>query len=143
MNTDRRSHIRVNLRLQLFLAASGASMPIRTETENVSMDGFFFHSEQLFPPGECLHFLLVLPGAAAGTMHSARVMCLKGAVEVVRVTASTAGPGFGIACRMSNYSVLLNPNVSTEEQILAALTKEGGAGSPRANSPLKYLIPLH
>lgn len=142
MNTDRRSHIRINLRLQLFLVSSGASIPIRTETENVSMDGFLFHSEQIFPPGECLHFLLVLPGAA-GIMQSARVTCLKGAVEVVRVTASASGPGFGIGCRMSNYGVLLNPDLSTDEQIVASFRKKGDSGSAPANSSLKYLIPLH
>lgn len=108
----------------------------------MSMDGFFFHSEQVFPPGECLRFLLLLPGAA-GIMQSARVMCLKGAVEVVRVTASAAGPGFGIGCRMTNYSVSLNPDLSTDEQILAALRNEDNSGSPRANPSLKYLIPLH
>ena len=142
MNTDRRSHIRVNLRLQLFLVSSGASIAIRTETENMSMDGFFFHSEQVFSPGECLHFLLLLPGAA-GALQPARVMCLKGAVEVVRVTASAAGPGFGIGCRMTNYSVLLNPDLSSDEQILAAVRNKDGSGLPRANSSLKYLISLH
>lgn len=142
MNTDRRSHIRVNLRLPLFLVSSGASIPIRAETENVSMDGFFFRSEQIFPPGECLQFLLLLPGAA-GIMQSASVMSLNGAVEVVRVTASASGPGFGIGCRMSSYSVLRNPDLSTDEQILAALKKKGDSGPPRPNSSLKYLIPLH
>lgn len=142
MDIDRRSRIRVNLRLQLFLVSSEATNAFRTETENVSMDSFFFRSEQLFPPGESLKFLLLLPGAA-GPMQSGTAMCVKGAVEVVRVTASAAGPGFGIGCRMSNYSVLLNPDLSSEEQLLAVLRNEDDSGSPRANSSLKYLFPLH
>lgn len=97
------------------------------------MDGFLFHSEQVFPPGECLHFLLVLPGAS-GAVHSVRVMCLKGAAEVVRVSASTAGPAFGIGCRMTNYSVLLNPDLSSDERVLTAVSAEKPAGASLPSS---------
>lgn len=134
MNTDRRSHIRVNLRLQLFLLSPGASSPIRTETEDVSMDGFLCHCAQVYPPGECLKFLLLLPGLA-GSPQSTKPMYLKGTVEVVRVTASASGPGFGIGCRLSNYNVFINSDFLDVEEILAALTREDDSdvhlGSPR------------
>lgn len=123
MNIDRRSHIRVNLRLQLFLVCSETPNPIRTETENMSMDGFFFHSAQMLLPGEHLKFLLVLPGVA-DVLQPARAMYLKGTGQVVHLAVSAGDSGFGIGCRISKYRAFVNFDPSTDEQTFAALTKE-------------------
>lgn len=120
MDIDLRSHTRVNLRLPLFLISCASSSTIRSETEDVSMDGFFFCSAQMFSPGECLEFLLVLPGVAVA-LQPTRAMCLKGSVEVVRMTAFAGGSEFGIGCRMTSYRVIMNSDLLTSDEILATL----------------------
>jgi hypothetical protein len=124
MNSDRRGHTRVSLRLPLILISSATSSTIRSETEDVSMHGFFFRSTQMLSPGERLKFMLLLPGVA-GALQPVRAMYLKGEVEVVRVTAFAGDSAFGIGCRMSHYRVFMNSDLLTGDELLAALIKEG------------------
>ena len=123
MDIDLRSHTRVNLRLPVFLISRASSSTIPSETENVSRDGFFFRSAQMFSPGDCLEFLLVLPGVA-GALQPARAMYLKGSVEIVRITAFAGGSEFGIGCRMTGYRVVMNSDLLTSDEILATLLDE-------------------
>jgi hypothetical protein len=103
------------------------------------MDGFFFRSHQPLPPGVNLKFLLVLPGVA-GALQPARARYLKGTVEVVRIFASADGSGFGIGCRMSSYSVFVNSDLLTTEEILAAHIKEDGNGTHSGCSGAAWLL---
>jgi len=122
MITERRVQSRSNLRVPLLLLANGWSVPIRTETENLSMDGFFCHTEELFAPGDRLQFLLLLPAAARNS--DAKVTCLQGAAEVVRVRASAPERDYTIGCRLSGYRVITKFDPASEE--MSAILSEPG-----------------
>jgi hypothetical protein len=107
--------------MPLFLVRSGSPVAIRTETENVTMDGFFCYVQELFSPGERLRFLLLLPAAEKGP-QPLKVMYLKGTAEVVHMTAD--GTRCGMGCRLDGYRVLADSALSTTEEILAALIQE-------------------
>lgn len=123
MTTERRGQSRTNLRVPLFLLPTGWLRPIQTETENVSMDGFFCHTQEAFAPGDQLKFLLLLP-AAIQEAEPSRATCLQGFAEVVRVVACASGYGFSIGCRLSGYRVLTNAELSAAE--MSALLSEDG-----------------
>lgn len=107
--------------MPLFLVRSGSSVALRTETENVTMDGFFCYVKELFCPGERLSFLLLLP-AAADRPQQAKATYLKGKVEVIHLIADSDRCGMG--CRMSHYRVISNSDLPSTEEIVDALTEE-------------------
>ncbi len=123
MIIERRDQSRSNLRVPLLLLAHGWPVPLRTETDNVSMDGFFCHTQEVFAPGDRLRFLLLLP-APARDSEPAKATCLQGTAEVVRVVACASGTDFGIGCRLSNYRVVTNIDLASEE-MLAILSQAG------------------
>lgn len=123
MTTERRGQSRTSLRVPLLLLPYGWLRPIQTETENVSMDGFFCRTREAFVPGDRLKFLLLLPNAVKDS-EPARATCLQGIAEVVRVVAGASGHSFSIGCRLSDYRVLTNPELSAVE--LSALLSEDG-----------------
>jgi hypothetical protein len=87
------------------------------------MDGFFCHTREAFAPGDRLKFLLLLPNAVKDS-EPTRATCLQGIAEVVRVVSGTSGHSFSIGCRLSDYRVLTNPELSTVE--ISALLSEDG-----------------
>lgn len=123
MIMDRRGQSRSNLRVPLLLLPSGRTIPIRTVTNNVSMDGFFCHTQEAFAPGERLRFLLLLPGPTR-EREPGKTTCLQGTAEVVRVVACPSGKEFGIGCRLSGYRVVKNFQLLSEE--LAEFLSEAG-----------------
>lgn len=123
MITERRGQSRTSLRVPLLLLPCGWLRPIQTETENVSMDGFFCRTHEAFAPGDQLKFLLLLPAAVTDS-EPTRATCLQGIAEVVRVVACATGHGFSIGCRLSGYRVLIDPELSTTE--ISALLSEDG-----------------
>ncbi len=122
MITERRVQSRSNLRVPLLLLAQGWALPVRTETENVSMDGFFCRTRELFAPGDRFKFLLLLPAAARDS--DAKITCLQGTAEVVRIRSSAPGGEYAIGCRMSAYRVINNFDPASEE--MSALLSEAG-----------------
>lgn len=124
MTTERRCQSRTSLRVPLFLLPCGWLRPIQTETENVSMDGFFCRTREAFAPGDQVKFLLMLPTAPKES-EPPRATCLQGIAEVVRVgTDAAAGYAFSIGCRLSGYRVLTNPELTAVE--LSTLLSEDG-----------------
>lgn len=123
MVQERRGQPRSNLRVPLLLLAQGWSVPTRTETQNLSKEGFFCHTPQVFAPGERLKFLLVLPTAAT-VSEFARGTGLQGTAEVIRVLARAADGDFSIACRLSGYRVVTDIDLASEE-MSAALSEPG------------------
>lgn len=105
--------------MPLFLVRSGSSVALRTETENVTMDGFFCYVKELFSPGERLSFLLLLPAAAD---RPPQATYLKGEVEVIHLIADSNGCGMG--CRLTHYRVLSDSDLPSTEEILDALIEE-------------------
>ncbi len=123
MTTERRGQSRTSLRVPLLLLPDGWSRPIPTETENVSMDGFFCRTREAFAPGDRLKFLLLLPNAVTDS-EGTRATYLQGIAEVVRVVSGTSSDSFSIGCRLSDYRVLTNPELSAVE--ISALLSEDG-----------------
>ena len=123
MVQERRGQPRSDLRVPLLLLAHGWSVPTRTETQNVSKEGFFCHTRQAFAPGEMLRFLLLLPSTAT-VSESAKGTGLQGTAEVIRVLAHAADGDFSIACRLSGYRVITNIDLASEE-MSAALSEPG------------------
>lgn len=120
MTSERRAQSRSNLRAPLFLLRAGCTIPLRAETENVSMDGFFLYVHEPFAPGEQLRFLLFLP-APARRAPDAKTVGLQGVAEVTRVVTSPSRSEFGIGCRLLTYRVLPNVDYSSDgiESLLA------------------------
>jgi hypothetical protein len=92
-----------------------ATVPIQTETEDLSLEGFYCYIERSFLPGEHLKFLILLPPAAKGPL-AFRGLCLQGSMEVVRLTAAS-DRRYGLGCRVVSYRVLSNCEFLTPEGI--------------------------
>ena len=119
MTTERRSHPRTHLRVPLFLLPKGSTVPIRTETEDLSMEGFYCYTEHRFLPGECLQFVMLLPPATRNPLTLGG-LCLQGCVQVVRFTL-TSDARYGMGCHLKEYRVLPNPELLTPEFITSTL----------------------
>ena len=89
------------------LAATGYSW--RTETANISSDGFLCNLPEPFEPGQHLHCIIVLVSAGGtGPLY------LEGEAEVVRIIVENSEPGFRIGFRLNGYHVRKNvPDAQT------------------------------
>src|SRR3954453_12707224 len=105
MFIERRSCSRTELRVPLYLLPFGASVPVRTETENVGVDGFFCYSKHFFSPGERVKFLLVLPSAPLDSAPATGIQ-IGGEAEITRVSVGPMPVNYGVACRLQSYHIL-------------------------------------
>jgi hypothetical protein len=121
MTTERRSYARTNLRAPVFLLPMGSSVSIRTETENVGVDGFFCYIRCLFSPGDRLKFLLVLPSAAREAQPSTG-MCVHGEIEIVRVVVGPSHCTYGIGCHLCSYRILPEWDLLNLDELLATVS---------------------
>jgi hypothetical protein len=122
MTIERRSHPRTSLRVPIFLLPPDCTVPLRTETENVGIDGFFCYTEHLFSPGDCVKFLLFLPSAAATESQSSIGVCVHGEAEIIRVTVGPTNAGYGVGYRFNTYRVRSESDaVATEEAVTRVL----------------------
>jgi hypothetical protein len=82
----------------------GDTAGIETTAEDISSDGFYCVSDQPFSPNEELECEVSIPTQELGaSMDESLVLrCL---VEVVRVVADGMKPGFGLACRMKDFTI--------------------------------------
>ena len=111
MTTEHRNRPRTNLRAVLFLLSANGLELVETQTENVSMSGFFCYSKHLFAPGEQIRFLMKL--SAGRELPAAIPMCLEGCAEVIRVTVGGSSAPFALGCHVESYRVLSNPDLSS------------------------------
>src|SRR4051794_12178774 len=121
MLIERRSCPRTELRVPLYLLPSGARVPIRTETENVGVDGFFCYSRHFFSPGERVKFLLVLPSAPVDSASCAGIQ-VGGEAEITRVSVGPMPVNYGIACRLRSYHILPASDLLTVDEIFSTMT---------------------
>jgi|SRR5579884_1493300 len=121
MTTEHRSRPRTNLHVPLYLLPVGSSELIQTETENVSMSGFFCYSSRLHAPGERFRFLLRLSPSASDA-QPARPVYLDGLAEVVHVRIGHSAQGFGLGCRVEGYRVLPQSEISDRAEIIGILS---------------------
>lgn len=120
MTVERRGNTRTNLCVPVLILPPDASVPIQTQTENVSVDGFLCYTQYFFSPGDRVKVLLLLPPAAAET-HSKAGVCIYGEAEITRVTVEPTCTRYGIGCRLSTYRVLPDCDVLAADEMIATL----------------------
>jgi hypothetical protein len=99
---DRRGRRRLKLPYSIVLHRQGDAVGVETTTENISSDGFYCISEQPFSPNETLECDVVIPDQEASPEKSLVLHCR---AEVIRVMADGLGPGYGLACRLTDYTI--------------------------------------
>jgi hypothetical protein len=86
---------------------------VETFTEDLSSDGFYFHSPRAFVPGEVRVCSLSAP-----TCHPderTRPIEIECRIRVVRVEALTAAALYGVGCRIMDYRVVGGASGVAEE----------------------------
>jgi hypothetical protein len=101
---DRRKRSRLGLKLPILLLRTESESPLRTETVDISNDGFYCSTTQPIAPGERLACVIALPAGSSGEEGRERLY-LQAEVDVVRIVLNN-GSGFGIGCRIFDYSVV-------------------------------------
>jgi hypothetical protein len=101
---DRRRRRRLRLAYPLRLYRSGDASRTETTTEDISCEGFFCVTDRHFSPFETLECELLIPLQEAGltTDHDIILRCQ---AEVVRVVQRVDEAAYGIACRLSDYTI--------------------------------------
>lgn len=100
---DRRCRPRVRLALPVVLFRSDAER-IETRTEDVSCDSFYCISDHTFTLGDRLECELLIPGDELSSVPADDLL-LRCRVRIVRVVAQGFQRGFGVACRLEDYSI--------------------------------------
>ena len=100
---ERRNRARVLLRCPLRLYKRGYAQPFEGETLDLSSAGFYCVVRESFVPGDCLDCILTVP--AANFSSETGNVNLHCEVEVTRVENKPMG--FGVACRIDHYSLIL------------------------------------
>ena len=101
---ERRSRERADVHWQVRLIRDAHQEPVVTDTENLSPDGFYCLSSELFVPGEYLECHILVPTHARRTSEVfLNLQCL---AQVVRVEPPLSGQKCGLACRIEAYRVL-------------------------------------
>ena len=120
MFIERRGNARTNLHIPVFLFPNRSEVPIRTETRDITISGFFCNSSYAFSPGEHVRFLLLLPQPG---QHPATDpgMYLRGDAEVIRVSVDEVQHCYGAGFRIANYAVLRNSGSLSVDQALATV----------------------
>ena len=101
---DRRRRPRLRLAYCLRLSRPGERSLTETKTEDISCEGFFCVTYRSFCSGETLQCELVIPGGEQDH-EIVQEMVLRCRADVVRVVPRENNMGFGIACRLADYTI--------------------------------------
>jgi hypothetical protein len=101
---ERRKRLRLRLRVPVLLTAE-SEFPLRTETADISNNGFYCNTMQPFVPGDILACLIELPANSSGAFDSNDRFYLEAKVEVVRIVVNS-NSGFGVGCAIREYRVI-------------------------------------
>jgi hypothetical protein len=121
---DRRNRRRLKLPYLIVLQRLGEATKVHTTTENISSEGFYCVSEQPFSPNEEVDCEVVIPDQGSARVELEHSIILHCKAEVVRVIADGLKPGYGLACRLRDYSVFRQ---AFEVKSTAACSKARGA----------------
>jgi len=88
----------------LYLSCGTAVRPIRTESRDISRDGFYCLIDQPVRPGERIHCDIVLP--THSLQESDGVVFLRCSAVAVRVEKLVDEAEFGLACRIEDYHIV-------------------------------------
>ena len=103
--TERRKTSRLGLCWHLRLSG-GTIGNIETRTENISSRGFYCILKYPLVPGDSLDCQLSIPNYGPGWVTRS-ILCK---AEVVRVEARGAEPGFGVGCRILDFTLATKLN---------------------------------
>jgi hypothetical protein len=101
---ERRRSPRVKLHWTLYLMLNGTTHPLRTETRDISSDGFYCVLDQPIRPGERIKCDLVVP--THNSQDPDEVVYLRCSAEALRVEKIGSGAEFGLACRIEDFCVI-------------------------------------
>jgi len=104
---ENRQRPRVTLRCSLSLWNPRSGSITHTSTEDISCEGFYCLCNEAYIPGEELQAMLEVPSQDRRGQE-AEGLTLLCRVEVVRTTIGSRDEGFGIACRINDYTVISN-----------------------------------
>jgi PilZ domain-containing protein len=114
LRAERRKNARLNLKLPALLFWPDSDNAVRSETVNISSDGLYCIAQEPFAPGDRLRCLITL----GGPFHSAQdCLYLEARIEVVRILADNAVPGFGLGCRIKDYHVVSREAAAGVDQL--------------------------
>jgi PilZ domain len=105
-NGERRKSFRVPLQWTVYFASETGTFPRRSETKNLSRDGFYCFLEVPLTAGEHFDCDIVIP---THMRDGEDVMSLRCRAQVIRVEKVGAGEQYGLACRIEDYRVIHIP----------------------------------
>jgi hypothetical protein len=100
-STERRMCRRLNLRWRLRLSTPGLGT-VETRTENLSSRGFYCLLEAPLVPGDVVTCSITIPNYTSPDRKTFSIVCQ---AEVTRVEAVGQSPGFGVACRILDFTL--------------------------------------
>lgn len=100
---ERRRRPRLRLACPVRLHRTGETSWIETKTEDISCEGFYCVTGQVFSIPETLECELVIPSGELGTQD--HEMVLRCRAEVVRIEPQADNKAYGIACRLMDYNL--------------------------------------
>ena len=101
-SADRRQSLRVPLHWTVYLTCRGVPHPSRSTTENLSRGGFYCCVTDPLTPGDHIQCDIIVPTHASQNPDA--VLVLRCYVQVLRV--ELMAQGYGLACRIDDFSVL-------------------------------------
>ena len=105
MTGERRRRSRHKLRCCIQLRRVDDHMIVTTETDNLSVEGFYCSSDEPFSPGDRLECEVFIPAEATG-FHGPNPLLHRRA-KVLRVEIRGVEPGFGIACQFEDRPAIV------------------------------------
>lgn len=101
VTVERRKDARLELRVPVLLFGAECEYPVRSETVNISKNGFYCATKEPFAPGDRLRCLLSI---SVPCDSSESELYLEAEIEVMRVLVDTSG--FGLGCRIGEYHII-------------------------------------
>jgi hypothetical protein len=99
---ERRKRTRIALRWPVYLYREQGGPSIESLTENLTSNGFYCVSKELFQLGEQLECVIAIPAGAFG--YSADPIRLQCRVKVMRIENQI--DRFGLGCAIEDYELL-------------------------------------
>ena len=100
---ERRKVERLALRWPIKLWKKGDARIVESVTSNLSCTGFYCTSNHAFLPGDTLECAIQIADSARKAVSTWNIHCL---AIVLRVEAITPEEGYGLACRLDDYTLL-------------------------------------
>jgi PilZ domain len=102
---ERRTRFRTSVHCPVLVFQNGSREAIESLTENLSSNGFYFHSNIPLTPGESLICAIKFP--SHNPTGDQRPRILECRVQIKRVETANGNGSFGIACQIQDYRLIV------------------------------------